>query len=104
METENKDRNKTIVLKDRRIKTAHAEIDKKRAEIDFDIPAEHEMDEAIQLAIDNGDVTLHSLTKVVMQVSGSVDVLNDLIRKLYIALKIEINSDELEGANYAEEV
>jgi len=88
-----------ISLKDRRVKEAHKEVDDERELIDYDVPVGDDLDLAIQQGIEEGSITLATLTKVVMDLCGSVDTHADIMKKLCKALRIEVDADKLEKAN-----
>jgi len=82
---------KVVSLADRKIRNAYKEIDQKRLSIDEDIPPDDLMDEAIQQAIENGDTTLHSLTKVVLKQAEALDKMEDTLSKILAALRVEVD-------------
>jgi hypothetical protein len=88
-----------ISLKDRQIEKANAEIDRQRELQDSDVLEGDDLGLAIELAIEDGSLTLASLTKVVMDLCENVDLQADLMKKLHKALKITVGADNLTKAN-----
>jgi hypothetical protein len=86
-----------INLKDRRVIEAHKKVDEERELIDYDVPEGEELDLAIQIGIEKGEINLAKLTRVVMNLNAAIDAQADFLKKLAMALKIEVDQEDMEA-------
>jgi len=91
---------KVVSFADCKIEAATREIAKKRELTDYGvIEDEEERDIAIDIAIRNGNVTVHKLVKLVLDQAEAIDILSDKVDRIMAILEIKIQEGKDKRAN-----